>query len=259
MKNNFVYFLLIGLLVSGCSVNKKQIQEAIKADPEIVFSAIEEKPERFMEVVKKAAQAAEQKAQLEASEIENKRFADEFKNPLKPNVSAERVVFGNKDAPVTIVEYSDFECPYCSRGFETIQQVKKHYGDKVRVIYKHLPLSFHPQAMPSARYFEAVARQNPEKAERFHDVIFSNQQRLTKEGESFLRETAKSLGLNLKTIDKDLKDKDLMKNIDADILEAGQFQITGTPGFIINGVSLRGAYPFNNFKSIIDQHLAAGQ
>ncbi|MCM2348654.1 MAG: thioredoxin domain-containing protein [Bacteriovoracaceae bacterium] len=257
--NKIFHSVLLLTLVAGCSVNKKQIHEAIKADPELIFSAIEERPERFMEVVRKAAQIAENKAQLEAAEMEKKRFADEFKNPLKPQVNPGRVIFGNKNAPITIVEYSDFECPFCSRGFETIQQVKKHYGDKVRVIYKHLPLSFHPQAMPSARYFEAVARQSPEKAEKFHDIIFSNQQRLTKEGVSFLREAAKSLGLNLKTIDKDLADKDLMKNIEADVLEAGQFQITGTPGFIINGVSLRGAYPFDNFKSIIDQHLAAGQ
>lgn len=259
MKNHFIFLLSAGLFVTGCSVNKKQIQEAIKSDPELVFSVIEQNPDRFMEVVRKAAQIAEQKAQSEAAEIERKRFAEEFKNPLKPEINPARVIFGNKNAPVTIVEYSDFECPYCSRGFETIQQVKKHYGEKVRVVYKHLPLSFHPQAMPSARYFEAVARQNPNKAEKFHDIVFSNQQRLTKDGESFLRESAKSLGLNLKTLDKDLKDKDLMTNIEADIHEAGQFQITGTPGFIINGVSLRGAYPFENFKTIIDQHLATGQ
>lgn len=257
MKNAFIVpFALIALVAVGCAPNAKQLKEAIEKDPSIVFAAIEKDPEKFIEVVNTAAQNAQKKAQEKAMEDETKKRDDEFKNPLQPEIQADRVVFGNKNAPITIVEYSDFECPYCSRGYQTVKQVEKEYGDKVRIIFKHLPLDFHPKALPAAKYFEAVARQDQAKAEKFHDMVFENQNKLKSDGEKFLADTAKKLGLDMKKIDKDLKDESLMKRIEADMAEAGKFNISGTPGFIINGVSLRGAYPFSEFKTIIDRQLA---
>lgn len=118
-----------------------------------------------------------------------------------------------------------------------------------------MPLDFHPKALPAAKYYEAVGRQSAEKAEVFHNKIFENQGELKTNGEVFLKKIAKELGVDLKKMDADLKDESLMKKIEADIEEAKKFNITGTPGFIINGVSLRGAYPLESFKEIIDKHL----
>lgn len=248
--------LLIGVGIMGCAPSAKQLKEAVESDPSIVFAAIEKDPAKFIEVVNKAAQAAQEKAQAQAAEDANKKRDEEFANPLKPVVEEGRVIFGKKDAPVTIVEYSDFECPYCARGFGSVQQVLKEYPDKVRVVFKHLPLDFHPMAMPSAKYFEAVGMQSHEKAEKFHDAIFENQAELRNGKENFLKATAKKLGLDMKKLEKDLADAKIMERIQADTAEAGQFGFHGTPGFIINGVSLKGAYPFSEFKLIIDKHLA---
>jgi protein-disulfide isomerase len=253
LKSLFV--IASALAVSACAPSAKQLKEAIEKDPSIVFVAIEKDPAKFIEVVNKAAQDAQRVAGEKAQEDEKRSREEEFKNPLKPEIQEGRVIFGNKDAPVTIVEYSDFQCPYCSRGYQTINQVKKEYGDKVRVVFKHLPLDFHPLALPAAKHFEAIAKQSHEKAKMFHDQIFERQSEMKDKGEKLFSEVAKKLGVDMKKLEVDLKDAAIEARIAADMQEARNFNISGTPGFIINGVSLRGAYPFPEFKEIIDQHL----
>ncbi|MBL7545153.1 MAG: thioredoxin domain-containing protein [Bdellovibrionaceae bacterium] len=238
-----------------CAPSAKQLKEAVEKDPSIVFVAIEKDPEKFIEVVNKAAQEAQKKQQEKMADDEKKQRETEYANPLKPEIDESRVIFGKKDAPVTIVEYSDFECPYCSRGYQVIKQVKAEYGDKVRVLFKHLPLDFHPMAEPAARYYEAIAMQDHGKAEKFHDKVFENQGELKSGKENFLKKAAKDVGANMATLEKDLKNEKVSARIQKDMEEAQSFGIRGTPGFIVNGISLRGALPFSEFKEVIDKHL----
>lgn len=245
----------LGFALSACAPSAKQLKEVIEKDPSIVFAAIEKAPDKFIEAVMKAQQDAQRVAGEKAQQDEKKQRDEEFKNPLKPEIDETRVIFGNKSAPITIVEFSDFQCPYCARGYETIRQVKKEYGDKVRIVFKHLPLDFHPLAMPAAKYFEAIGQQDPAKAEKFHDLIFENQNMLKDKGEAYFKEAAKKVGADLKKVEASLNDEKISQRIAKDMEEAKKFNMSGTPGFIINGVSLRGAYPFPEFKSIIDQHL----
>ena len=107
------------------------------------------------------------------------------------------------------------------------------------------------------RHFEAIALQSHEKAEKFHNMVFESQAQMKDKGEKLFAEIAKKLGVDMKKLEADLKSDAVTKNIDSDMAEAKKFNMSGTPGFIINGVALRGAYPFSEFKTIIDQHLAA--
>lgn len=249
--------LLTGFIfaLSSCAPSSKQLKEAVEKDPSIVFSAIEKDPVKFFETFQKAQRDARDKMAELAAQEETKKRDEEFANPLKPEIDPARAMHGPADAKVTIVEYSDFECPYCSKGYATMKEVLKSYPSQVKVVFKHLPLDFHPKAMPAAKYFEAVARQSAEKAYKLHDLIFENQGDLKSKGEDFLKAAAKKVGADMKKLEKDLKDESLMTRIQADIAEAQKFGINGTPGFIINGVSLKGAYPFSEFKSIIDRQL----
>ncbi|KYG69572.1 thiol:disulfide interchange protein [Bdellovibrio bacteriovorus] len=247
----------LALSLVNCAPSAKQLKEAVEKDPSIVFVAIEKDPEAFIEVVNKAAQNAQRKAQEKAVAEEGKKRDEEFANPLQPAVEEGRVIFGPKDAKVTIIEYSDFECPYCSKGHATVDEVMKAYPKDVRVVYKHLPLDFHPMAMPAARYFEAIAMQDHAKAEKFYNLVFENQGDLRTKKEGSLKESAKKAGADMKRLEKDLNSEAITKRIEADMEEARKFGFSGTPGFLINGVSLRGAYPFSEFKDIIDRHLAA--
>lgn len=250
---------LLALTLVNCAPSAKQLKEAIEKDPSIVFVAIEKDPEAFIEVVNKAAQNAQRKAQEKAVAEEGKKRDEEFAKPLTAAVEEGRVIFGPKDAKITIIEYSDFECPYCSKGHATIDEVMKAYPKDVRVVYKHLPLDFHPMAMPAARYFEAIAMQDHAKAEKFYNLVFENQGDLRSKKEAFLKETAKKVGADVKKVEKDLNNEAITKRIEADMAEARKFDFSGTPGFLINGVSLRGAYPFSEFKEIIERHLKEGK
>jgi protein-disulfide isomerase len=247
--------LLLLTLQVACTPSKESLTKLIEENPEIVFNAIEKNPKAFIETVNKAAKQAQMDQQKERDNEEKNQIEEEFKNPKTPVIDEKRVIFGSASAPVTIVEYSDFECPYCVRGYSTINQVKEEYGDKVRVIYKHLPLDFHPLAEPAAKYYEAISLQDHNKAKKFHDMIFDNQSDLKAEKEKFLDKAATKVGANLAKLKKDL-DSDIVKSrIAADMEEARKFEFSGTPGFLINGVSLKGAYPFPEFKKIIDRHL----
>lgn len=256
MKHLVYVIAAVGLFLSACAPSSKQLKEAIEKDPSIVFRAIEKDPEKFIEVVNKAAREAQSKGAEKAAQEEAAKRDEEFKNPLKPEIEQGRAIWGPADAKITIVEYSDFQCPYCVRGYQTIQEVKKAYPNQIRFVFKHLPLDFHPMAMPAAKYFEAIARQDVEKAYKFHDLVFENQGELNAKKEAFLKDTAKKVGADQKKLEKDLADASLMDRINKDMAEAQKFGISGTPGFIINGVTLKGAYPFPEFKNIIDRHLA---
>ena len=255
MKKAIVLLAGLGFALSACTPSPKQLKEAVEKDPSIVFAAIEKDPEKFIDVVNKAAREAQQKGAEKAAQDEGKKRDEEFANPLKPVIEEGRASEGPKDAKITIVEYSDFECPYCGRGYQTLREVMKAYPNQIFFVFKHLPLDFHPKALPAAKYFEAVARQSAEKAYKFHDLVFENQGDLRSKGDAFLKDSAKKAGADMKKLDKDLADPKLMDRINADMEEAKKFNFSGTPGFLINGVSLRGAYPFSEFKSIIDRQL----
>ena len=251
-------YLLLGLALafSACT-SKQQIEKAMEENPDILFNAIKKNPKKFVDVVNEAVKKAQETSRDDEAKEEQTRVEEEFKNPKKPVIEDDRVVFGKKDAPITIVEYSDFQCPYCGRGYSTVKEVEKSYAGKVRIVFKHLPLDFHPMAMPAAKYFEAIAMQDGSKAEKFHDEVFSNQTQLNQEGEKFLKATAKKVGANLAKIEKDLSSDRVKNRIQTDMAEAKKFEFSGTPGFLINGISLRGAYPAPEFKKIIDRQLTA--
>lgn len=256
MKLSTVFLVLIVTLIYlvGCT-SKDQLKSTLLKNPEIVFEVIEKNPAKFMETVEKASMAARKDMQAKAEEDQKKAMEEEFKNPKKPVISEDRAIRGSLKAPITIVEYSDFQCPYCKRGFSTAEEVRKKYGDKVVFIFKNLPLDFHPMAMPAAKRFEAIALQGSEKAYKFHDYVFTNQEKLGSGGEKFLDEAAKHAGADLGKMKKDMDGDKVKERLAADKKEAEQFGISGTPGFVVAGVALRGAYPIQNFDTIIERKL----
>jgi protein-disulfide isomerase len=253
----FLFFPLIALVLASCA-SESQIKAVLEKHPEILFSAIEKNPEKFMDTVQKAAQMAQRKSQEDAEKEEKARVENELKNPLKPDLPADRAYKGPANAPITVVEYSDFQCPFCQRGFKVVEQIVKAYPTQVRFIFKNLPLPMHPMAMPASQRFEAIALQDAAKAYKFHDEVFKNQQKLNGPGaEKFMDDAAKKVGADLAKMKKDMESDQVKARIDADMAEAEKFGISGTPGFVVEGVSVRGAYPFETFKEIIDKKLAA--
>ncbi len=157
---------------------------------------------------------------------------------------------GPKDAKVTIVEFSDFECPFCSRVVPTLKEIEKNYPKDVAVVFVNQPLSFHAKARGAAAAFLAAHKQG--KAWQMHDKMFENQQALLP---ADLEKHAKEIGLDVAKFKKDMADPATEKQIAADQTLAGQVGADGTPAFYINGRELSGAQPFPAFKTIIDEEI----
>ncbi len=232
------------------AVSADQVKKVLNDNPNIILDVLRQNKKAFFEVVTQAAQEEQLRRQQEEEEAQKKDIDEHIKNPLVPAITDKTPVLGNRKARLTLVEYSDFQCPHCSRGHQIVETLRKKYGDDLRFIAKTLPLPFHPQAMPAAQWFKAAALQSAEKSWAFHDKLFENQEKL---GEALYKETAKALGLNVEKMEKDAQGQAVKDAIEADTQEAAKFGFTGTPGFLINGVPVRGAYPAEHFESIIEK------
>jgi protein-disulfide isomerase len=172
------------------------------------------------------------------------------KATYKVAVSEADSAMGPATAKVTIVEWSDFQCPFCNRVGPTLKQIEKEYGDDVRVIFKHNPLPMHNRAMAAAVAAEAAGQQG--KFWEMHDKLFANQRELTDEN---FEKWAGELGLDVDKFKKDLKDPKLTEKAKKDQQQGSVLGARGTPAFFINGRFLSGAQPFDAFKAIIDEEM----
>ncbi|HVU06090.1 MAG TPA: thioredoxin domain-containing protein [Polyangiaceae bacterium] len=162
--------------------------------------------------------------------------------------------WGKATAPVTVVVISDFQCPFCSRVEPTLKQIRDTYGpEKVRMVWKNEPLPFHNRARPTADAAMTVFGLGGSDAFwKFHDTAFANQQQLTDEN---YEKWAAAAGVDVAKFKAALAAKKFTAKIDEDMALASKVGANGTPAFRINGVTVSGAVPFDNFKKVIDQQL----
>ncbi|MBT9558790.1 MAG: thioredoxin domain-containing protein, partial [Myxococcales bacterium] len=157
---------------------------------------------------------------------------------------------GAEAAKVTIFEVSDFQCPFCSRGKATMQQIHETWPNDVAIVFKHNPLGFHDRAMPSAIASLAAHRQG--KFWELHDKFFDNQKALT---DADIERYATEIGLDLTKFKADLADASLKAQAENEQKAAVALGMGGTPAFFINGKTISGAQPFENFKTAIEAEL----
>ena len=159
-------------------------------------------------------------------------------------------VKGDKDAEVTIIEFSDFQCPFCGRFFDqTFSQIKTNYIDtgKIKFVYRDFPLdSIHPQARPAALAAECADDQG--KFWEYHDLLFQKQDEWTATGTPFFKQYAKDLGLDTNKFNSCLDSKKHEDEIQKDLNDGVSVGVQGTPAFFINGILLSGAQPYSAFK-----------
>jgi protein-disulfide isomerase len=159
---------------------------------------------------------------------------------------------GPEDAPVTIVEFSDYQCPYCKTWYQqTYDQLMANYPGKIRFVYRDLPLPMHPEAIPAAEAADCAEEQGA--FWKYHDALFSGQYTL---GRTAYEQYAADLGLDTTAFSACLDDHRYQAEVKANAADAARLGLTGTPSFVINGRILIGALPFEDFKAIIDEELA---
>ncbi len=177
-----------------------------------------------------------------------------FTKPEAPHINvtfaADDPMRGSKSAPVTIVEFTDFQCPFCKRSQDTIKQVEQTYGNKVTLVERQYPLPFHNRAKPAAE--AALCAKDQGKFWEMHDKLFPSQSM----EDSDIKRFATEVGLNQKKFDQCLAEHKYAARIEADIADGQRYGVRGTPHFFINGRPISGAQPFEVFKSAIDDELA---
>lgn len=170
--------------------------------------------------------------------------------PERVAVDATGPAMGPEGAPITIVEFSDFQCPFCARLLPTMEQVKQKYGDKVRVVFRQYPLNFHQFAQKAAEASLCANAQG--KFWQMHDAMFQNQQAL---GVDQLKAKAAELGLKADDFNTCLDNGKFAAQVQADLEAGTKAGVSGTPAMFINGRFLSGAQPFPEVAKIIDDEL----
>jgi protein-disulfide isomerase len=164
-------------------------------------------------------------------------------------VAADGASRGPADAPITIIEFSDYQCPFCRKAEPTVKEVLARYGDKVRFVYRHFPLDMHPRARPAAEAAECAGLQN--KFWEFHEKVFTT----GKLEDTDLTAHATEVGLDMGAYQQCLAEGKTKARVSADF-EAGRAAgVTGTPAFFINGLMLSGAQPVDAFVQKIEREL----
>lgn len=159
-------------------------------------------------------------------------------------------IYGDANAPITIIEFSDFECPFCARHFtNTHKQLLDAYGDKIRIVYKHFPLPFHPNARQAAVASQCANREG--KFWPLHDVMFENFRNL---GDDKVLTFGAELGLG-ESWKACVAQGEAAPEVDMDMEDGRQAGVRGTPTFLVNGQVIPGAVPFDRFKAVIDKLL----
>lgn len=164
---------------------------------------------------------------------------------------ADRPSQGPENAPIELIEFSDFQCPFCENAFPTVKKVLSTYGDRIHFIYRHFPLPNHPRARPAAEAAQCANEQG--KFWAYHDRLFGDQSRLS---DADFKQHAAELGLDAAQFTACYDSRKYRADVDTDIRVGNEAGVSGTPAFYINGRMLSGAQPFDVFKKVIDEELA---
>jgi protein-disulfide isomerase len=240
-----------GRELSGAQPFEK-FEEIIVAEMEAAKSLVERGVARDKVYGRLVAANFKEKAQPKVDDDDPDDRADTT-TVWKVPVGTSPVKGNSAQALVTIVEFGDFQCPYCKRVQPTIDEVKKAYGDKVRIVWKDEPLPFHPRAEPAAQLARFARQQKGENGFwAAHDALFDSQPKLD---DSDLEAVAKKIGLDPQKALAAVKAKTFKKQIDDDMSLGDDVQASGTPHFFINGRRIVGAHPAEKFKAIIDEEI----
>lgn len=157
---------------------------------------------------------------------------------------------GPANAKVTIIEFSDYQCPFCQRARSTVEKVLETYGDKVRYVLRDFPLSFHKEAFKAHEAAYCAGDQN--KYWEMSELLFKNQKDLEV---AKLKGYAKDLSLDMAKFDKCLDEDVYKERVQQGLVDGQSAGVSGTPAFFVNGIQLSGARPFSDFKKIIDEEI----
>ena len=232
------------------TINGQQTQKFLVSDDDKALYFV-------TEAIDVSLDAEEIRAEIAKQEVEKLAQAAERREELDA-VVAGQPFRGHPDAPVTIVEYSDFQCPYCARGAITVEQILEKYPDDVKFVFQHFPLNNHPWAKPAAVAAHCAGLQDSDAFWSLHDDYFKNQTALNpdnvlEESRSYLAGSSIDIGkwTNCAENKESAEYKEAAAAVDAALATGQKYGVSGTPAFFVNGHFLNGAQPLTAFEPLI--------
>ncbi|MDR0338788.1 MAG: thioredoxin domain-containing protein [Desulfovibrio sp.] len=225
---------------------KKAVSEVLKENPDILLNILKENSEMVLEIAQQGNTLRKRKAMLA-------QWEQDAKSPKTIDLQG-RPFRGKKTAPLTIVAYSDFTCPYCRQAEYVMQQILKKYDGKVRMSFKPLPKD-EPFSLAAAKYSIAAFRLDEAKGWEFFDALFKNIEQYEREGDDFLKNTAVALGYDFKKLKSEAGSAQVQEMLDTDRKEADRYGISGTPHFLVGNLLVRGVVSKDLFEEAVDMAL----
>lgn len=237
----FVSVILFGLGLVGCTNT-----EGTVANPQLeeqVLQIIRENPQAIVESV----QAYQQQRQEEMAQAQQNFLTQMVENPS--TAIGDSPTKGAADKQIVLLEFSDFQCPFCARAHDTVKQFMQKHQDEVTLAYKHLPLTqIHPEALPAAK--AAWAAQQQGQFWDYYDALFQQQDKL---GEALYLAIAEDLNLDLEQFNRDRTSPAAETAIQEDVELARRLGISGTPFFIMNGEVFSGAVDLSQMERVLSE------
>ena len=236
-------------------ITEKEIDAFVKEQSipaEHINPQVREKIKNYLEMERKK-EAVDKWIAEQTAKTPVEVYIPRPRRPTFPVEAGNSPATGGKDAKVTIVEFSDFQCPFCAKGADNVREIKKKYGDKVKIVFKNFPLPFHNHAEIAAVAGLCANEQGSELFWKMHDEMFAHQDALDIEG---LKLAAKKIGVKTDVFEKCLSENKYLEQVKADMEEGKKAKVKSTPTFFVNGQLINGAQPINVFSDLIDEELA---
>jgi len=226
----------------------RMLRQTLKEQPDIVLEILREHSESVLDIAQQGSHIRRRK------NMEN-QWREDLKQPK--NVStANRPVLGPANAPITVIAFSDFTCPYCQQAAEVLDQIIQARPQDVKVIFKHMPHGKDTPSQVAAEYFVAASLQNDRAPWLLYKSFFSAPDKLSADAQNFAAKAAAQAGLDMKKLAADLKNKKINTIIEEDQADAKKLNVEGTPYFLVNNLTIRGAVAYDIFNAAVDMALA---
>ena len=250
-------FCLLLSAASACAASQQSaefarlLRQTLKNHPEIVLDLLREHSESVLDI-------AQQGSSLRRKKNMEQQWREEIKKPKKV-ITANRPMLGSMNAPVTVVIFSDFTCHYCRQAAEVLDRTVQARPQDVKVIFKHMPQNKDSAARLAAEYFVAASFQNDRAPWQLYKIFFSDPEQLSADAQNFAVKAAEQAGLDMKKLAGDLKTKRVSAILEEDQADAKKLQVEGTPYFLVNNLTVRGAVSYDIFNAAVDMALAHGK
>ncbi|MFW5837610.1 MAG: DsbA family protein [Desulfovibrionaceae bacterium] len=231
---------------------RRQIREVLREHPELILEALEGLEAELYDAVQRGLEAKREARLL-------RRRQDQARKPLGIDLDASRPFLGNRNAPETVVVFTDLQFPDCATGYAELQKLMRGHPGRFRIAFRHRPMGFHDHSEAAARHFEAALLQDEDRAFDYLGMLFREQRRVFQEGVPAMEGLAAEAGLDVERLRRDAGGPAVKQRVENDLAYARELGFTAAPVAVLRGVVITGAKPPSAYLEVLEMAGGAAQ